>query len=136
MKDESQSLGLLSALPLSDFHSASFSQPPVISPEERRRRQRPDEARRTSFKTIVAELTPEWALSRADTLAALNSRNVLARAYYHPPLHAKPMAYPHIPATLPRTDALAERFLLLPCGHHVSAADVHAICDLLRSLGQ
>jgi len=31
-----------------------------------------------------------------------------------PPLHAKPMCYPHVTARLPRTERLAERFLLLP----------------------
>ncbi len=93
-----------------------------------------DESRLNSFKTIVVELTEAWPLSRAETLEVLKDRNVLARAYYHPPLHAKPMAYPHVPATLPLTDVLSQRFMLLPCGAHVSAVDVDAICTMLAEM--
>lgn len=88
----------------------------------------------SSFKTIVVELLPAWTLSRAETLARLNGLGVLARAYYHPPLHAKPMAYPHVPATLPRTDRLAGRFMLLPCGHHVDLDAIDAVVGLLAGM--
>ncbi len=93
-----------------------------------------DESGPTSFKTVVLELTAAWPLSRAETLARLNGCNVLARAYYHPPLHQKPMAYPHVAAHLPETDRLAERFMLLPCGHHVEPADIEAVVRLLASV--
>ena len=93
-----------------------------------------DAASPTSYKTIVVELTEEWPLTRGETLARLNGANVLARAYYHPPLHRKQMAYPHVPATLPVTDRLAERFMLLPCGHHVSDADIEAVVRMLAQI--
>lgn len=88
----------------------------------------------SSCKTIVVELTGAFPLSRGETLARLNALQVLARAYYHPPLHAKGMAYAHVPAVLPETAALAERFMLLPCGDHVSIADIEAVVRLLREL--
>ena len=88
----------------------------------------------TSYKTIVVELTEAWPRSRAETIRQLNDANVLARAYYHPPLHAKPMAYPHVPATLPLTDWLAERFMLLPCGHHVGLADIGRVVAMLAEM--
>jgi dTDP-4-amino-4,6-dideoxygalactose transaminase len=94
-----------------------------------------DEERPTSYKNIVVELTEAWPLDRAQTLGRLNAAGVLARAYYHPPLHAKAMAYPHVPADLPGTDGLSERYMLLPCGHHVGTADIEAVVGLLAELG-
>lgn len=88
-----------------------------------------------SYKTIVVELTDAWPRTRADTLVALHAANALARPYYHPPLHQKSMAYPHVPATLPITDDLAERFMLLPCGDHVSLDDISNVLHLLSEIG-
>lgn len=90
-----------------------------------------DESHPTSYKNIVVELLDDWPLSRALTLDVLNADNVLARAYYAPPLHSKPMAYPYVPARLPITDRLAERFMLLPCGAFVTLDDIDAVVDLL-----
>ncbi|HVW53245.1 MAG TPA: aminotransferase class I/II-fold pyridoxal phosphate-dependent enzyme [Trinickia sp.] len=90
-----------------------------------------DESQPTSYKNIVVELTADWPLTRALTLETLNAENVLARAYYAPPLHCKPMAYPHIPADLPATDRLAQRFMLLPCGDFVSIVDIDEVAKLL-----
>jgi len=92
-----------------------------------------DETTRSSFKNILVEIDPDfWPLTRDDTVRALNAEGALARAYYAPPLHRKPMAYPHVPADLPLTDALAARFLLMPCGHFVSETDVAVIAGLMR----
>lgn len=44
------------------------------------------------------------------------------------------MDYPHVPAVLPETDHLAELFMLLPCGHFVSDADIDLFCGLLAFL--
>lgn len=90
-----------------------------------------DQSRRTSFKNIVIEFLDDWPLARSLTIEILNAENVLARAYYSPPLHAKPMAYQHIPADLPQTDRLAERFALLPCGEFVTLKDIEEVTTLL-----
>ena len=90
-----------------------------------------DESQPTSYKNIVVECLEDWPLSRALTIDILNAENVLARAYYAPPLHSKPMAYPHVPADLPSTDALAGRFALLPCGEFVTLEDIDAVVALL-----
>lgn len=91
-----------------------------------------DESQRTSYKTIVVELTDAWPLTRAQTLAVLNGEGALARAYYSPPLHHKRCDYPVIAPPLPLTDRLSQRFMLLPCGHQVTHADIAALADLLR----
>ncbi len=91
-----------------------------------------DEKERTSYKTIVVEFKDDWPLSRADTISILNKEGVLARAYYSPALHSKPMKYPFVPAKLPITDKMAERFMLLPCGHLVSNEDIECVVSFLQ----
>lgn len=90
-----------------------------------------DEHHRTGYKNIVVELLDDWPLTRTDTVSILNAEKILARAYYSPPLHRKPMAYDYVPANLPVTDSLAERFLNLPCGHLVSNDDITDIVEML-----
>lgn len=90
-----------------------------------------DECHRPGYKNIVVELLDEWPLTRADTISILNAEKVLARAYYSPPLHRKPMAFPHVPADLAVTDKLAETFLNLPCGHLVNNDDIADIVEIL-----
>jgi dTDP-4-amino-4,6-dideoxygalactose transaminase len=41
------------------------------------------------------------------------------------------MAYPFIPAELPTTDRLAQRFMLLPCGEFVTLDDIDGVARLL-----
>lgn len=93
-----------------------------------------DEREATSYKTIVVELTDDWPLSRDRTVSLLNREQVLARAYYAPPLHRRRMQYPTLPSTLPVTDRLAERFMLLPCGHFVDEVDIDDVAALLSFL--
>jgi dTDP-4-amino-4,6-dideoxygalactose transaminase len=90
-----------------------------------------NERHRTGYKNIVVELLDEWPLSRADTINILNAKKIFARIYYSPPLHRKPMAYGYVPADLPVTDRLSERFLNLPCGHLVSNNDIAGIVEML-----
>jgi len=90
-----------------------------------------DEIHRTGYKNIVVELLDDWALTRTDTINILNAEMLLVRAYYSPPLHRKPMAFGFVPAALPVTDRLAERFLNLPCGHLVSNNDIADIVEII-----
>jgi dTDP-4-amino-4,6-dideoxygalactose transaminase len=91
-----------------------------------------NEDHQTSYKNIVIELLETWPLSRAATLKILNAERVLARAYYAPPLHRKKMAYPYVPANLPLTDQLSERFVLMPCGSLVEDHDIRKIVELMN----
>lgn len=91
-----------------------------------------DENNKSGFKNIVVELLDEWPLSRAETIDVLNEENILARAYYSPPLHSKKMSYQYVKKDLPLTDVLAERFLNLPCGQHVTTGDISNITELLN----
>jgi dTDP-4-amino-4,6-dideoxygalactose transaminase len=91
-----------------------------------------DENHRPGYKNIVIEILDDWPLTRAESVSILNAEMILARAYYTPPLHRKPMAYPHVPVELPVTDRLAERFILPPCGHLVSNEDIGEIVELMN----
>ena len=93
-----------------------------------------DESERCGFKNIVVELEEAWPLTRELTIAHLNAEGVLARAYYHPPLHARTTAYEQRGLELPVSDALGERFLLLPCGANTTADDVCDVVALLHFL--
>lgn len=87
---------------------------------------------KSGFKNIVVEILSEWPFTRVETLAFLNAENILARAYYHPPLHQKPPAYPFVDSKLPITDSLTERFMNLPCGQLVSNNDIKEIVQILE----
>ena len=91
-----------------------------------------DERYPTGYKNIVVEMLDTWPLSREDTIKVLNAENILARAYYYPPLHRKPMDFPYVPADLPVTDILAENYLNLPCVQLVSNADIVEIVEFFR----
>lgn len=91
-----------------------------------------DEKQSPGYKNIVVELLNEWPLTRANTINILNAEKILARVYYSPPLHRKSMLFDYVPANLPVTDRLAERFLNLPCGHFVSNDDIERIVEVLE----
>ena len=91
-----------------------------------------DERYPTSYKNILVKLDSAWPLTRKLTLKILEAEKILARAYYSPALHQKTMIYQHIPATLPITEELAEKFILLPSGFMVGNAQIEDVMDLLE----
>lgn len=91
-----------------------------------------DEQEQSGYKNILIELQEDWPLPRDRTLELLNAENILARAYYAPPLHTKATDYQTLGGPLPVTERLAERFMLLPCGHFVDERDIQQIVGLLR----
>ena len=86
---------------------------------------------RAGFKNIVVELLDEWPLPRSATIEILNAENILARAYYYPPLHRKSVIFPRLEKDLPLTDLQAEKFMNLPCGQLVSIDDIRGVIDML-----
>ncbi|QBR84516.1 DegT/DnrJ/EryC1/StrS aminotransferase family protein [Legionella israelensis] len=93
-----------------------------------------DETYPTSYKNILIELLDDWPFERDLTVEILNDQNILARAYYSPPLHKKAMNYPYIPTELPITDNLAKKFILLPCGDFITCDDIEKIILFLKFL--
>lgn len=93
-----------------------------------------DELNQSAYKNIVVELKHSWPLSREITINALNAENILARAYYSPPLHIKSMHIPHVLGNLRRTEGLSKHFLNLPCGQRVSTDDITEIVGVIKFL--
>ncbi|AFO48197.1 DegT/DnrJ/EryC1/StrS aminotransferase family [Pseudomonas putida DOT-T1E] len=91
-----------------------------------------EENEHCGFKNILIELLDDWPLPRELTMRLLNAEQVLARAYYSPPLHMKTAGYTALAGPLPQTEYLAERYLLLPCGHFVNEDDIIEVCRLMR----
>jgi dTDP-4-amino-4,6-dideoxygalactose transaminase len=91
-----------------------------------------DESERCGFKNVVVELLDDWPVKRERVLAMLHAEHMLSRPYYYPALHQKRTEYATVYEDLSATERLAERFLMLPCGHFVSVADIEAIVALLR----
>jgi dTDP-4-amino-4,6-dideoxygalactose transaminase len=90
------------------------------------------ESQQPSYKNIVVELLDSWPLTRANTLKVLGAEKIMARAYYAQPLHRKKMAYPNVPANLPLSDRLSERFVLMPCGALINDDDIRKIVELMN----
>lgn len=85
-----------------------------------------------THKNILVEITDDWPFTREKTLEILHSENMLARAYYHPPLHEKKTSYKTIGEDLSFSSYLSGRYMLLPSGDFLEVADVAAICQFLR----
>ncbi|HEV7222455.1 MAG TPA: aminotransferase class I/II-fold pyridoxal phosphate-dependent enzyme [Pirellulales bacterium] len=96
-----------------------------------------DERERCNYQYIVVEIDEAVCQVRRDLLVeVLWAENVLARRYFYPGCHrVEPYRSlnPDAGARLPATEAVAERVLLLPTGSTIQAADVRAICEILRA---
>lgn len=95
-----------------------------------------DESERCGYKNIVVELLDHWPVKRERLLAILHAEHMLTRPYYFPALHQKRTDYPTVAGDLSATERLAERFLMLPCGHFVDESDIEAIVSLLGFVHQ
>lgn len=95
-----------------------------------------DESERCSFKNVLAELHDPWPLSRERTLEVLHAEGALARPYYSPPLHRKTTGFEKRFDSLPVTEQLAKRFVLLPCGDQMDEADVATVVSLLALMAE
>ncbi len=87
-----------------------------------------------NFQYVVVEVGPECRTTRDELLDYLQSRNVLARRYFWPGVHrmepyASDARYAQV--TLPETEAVASRVLVLPTGPSLDASQVDRICDLI-----
>ncbi|MDA0659894.1 MAG: aminotransferase class I/II-fold pyridoxal phosphate-dependent enzyme [Planctomycetota bacterium] len=95
---------------------------------------RPSLAETNNFQYIVAEIDPlRFGLTRDEVFLLLRCENCLARRYFFPGCHRLPAylgASP--PVSLPSTDAILDRVLILPTGLSIDSHAISVIGDLLR----
>jgi len=90
---------------------------------------------RNNLQYVVVEYTAApGGPTRDDILRALQAENVMARKYFWPGCHRmEPYRTLNAgsPMQLERTEALAEKLLVLPTGTGVDVAEIEGICSLL-----
>lgn len=95
-----------------------------------------DAGERANYQYVVLEIdAAQTNVARDALLQMLWEENVRARRYFYPGCHRMEpyrTLFPNVGARLPVTESVVERVLVLPTGTAVSAADIAAICQLLR----
>ena len=95
-----------------------------------------DEGEQNNFQYIVLEVDEASAgVSRDELVRILWAENVIARRYFFPGCHRmEPYRSDAAPggSTLPETERMVERLLVLPTGTAVGEADVQEVCRIVR----
>ena len=95
-----------------------------------------EEEEKCNYQYVVVEIDERrTGVSRDQLMEVLHAENVLARRYFYPGCHRmEPYRsdYPEAGKQLPETERVTERVLCLPTGTAVNAAEVTAICRIIR----
>ena len=98
---------------------------------------RPESGQVSNYHYVVAEIdASRFGLSRDALVDLLFAENIWARRYVHPGGHR---ALPHLPqdgppVSLPVTEAVCDRVLVLPAGAAIALEDVEAICAIINDI--
>lgn len=94
-----------------------------------------DESEKCNYQYIVLEIDEEKTkISRDNLLKVLWAENVLARRYFYPGCHRMEPYFSQTPnagLSLPATEYVANRVLVLPTGTTVGEIEIRKICDIL-----
>ena len=96
-----------------------------------------DETERNNYQYIVLEVDESFPVSRDDIVKILHAENILARKYFWPGCHRmKPYKdlFPHAGLTLPNTQLVSNKVIVLPSGTAISNSHIKCITDLLQFL--
>lgn len=91
----------------------------------------------SNYQYVVLEVDPTFPATRDAIVEALHAENILARRYFWPGCHQmKPYReiYPHAGLVLPKTQAVAERVIVLPTGTALPEGAVEVIANVCRAL--
>jgi dTDP-4-amino-4,6-dideoxygalactose transaminase len=94
-----------------------------------------DTAEKNSHHYIVLEVDESCPATRDEIVAALQAENILARKYFWPGAHMmQPYGalFPHAKLTLPNTEKIARRVIVLPNGNKMSKSDIQVIASVVR----
>jgi dTDP-4-amino-4,6-dideoxygalactose transaminase len=96
-----------------------------------------DESERCNFQYMAVEVDARRiGIARDDLIEVLHAENVLARRYFWPGCHRMEpyrTLFPGFSETLPKTEEVADRIVVLPTGSAVSEADIETVCGILRA---
>jgi dTDP-4-amino-4,6-dideoxygalactose transaminase len=96
-----------------------------------------DEGERTNYQYVVVEVDErESSLGRDELVQVLTAENVLARRYFFPGAHRmEPYRsyFPHASLTLPETEKVCRRVMVLPSGTSVDEPKIALICQVIRT---
>jgi len=96
-----------------------------------------DERERCNFQYIAVEVdTKEAGIDRDILIKVLHAENVLARRYFWPGCHRMEpyrSLFPNLSSSLPETERIADRILVLPTGASVNEQDIEKISGILRA---
>jgi dTDP-4-amino-4,6-dideoxygalactose transaminase len=97
-----------------------------------------DDGERANRQYVVVDVEADaYGVTRDELLRVLHAENVLARRYFHPGCHRmEPYRSSPPPGGwhLPQTERVVARVLSLPTGASVGAADIEAICGIVRTV--
>ena len=86
---------------------------------------------KNSYKNIIFELKERTLLSRDELVKILNYENILARAYYSPPLHLKDFRFKVKKSLLTNTELYKDSYIIFPSGAQVSKDAVNKLKKIL-----
>jgi dTDP-4-amino-4,6-dideoxygalactose transaminase len=96
-----------------------------------------DESERSNYQYIVVEVDEQEAgLGRDELVQVLTAENVLARRYFFPGCHRmEPYRsyFPHASLTLPETEKVCRRVMVLPNGTSVDERAITLIGQVIRT---
>jgi dTDP-4-amino-4,6-dideoxygalactose transaminase len=98
-----------------------------------------DQSERNNHQYVVVEIAPEFAATRDELIASLHAENIFARKYFWPGCHRMMPyreMYPDIDSSLPHTNEVASRVVVLPTGTAVSTSDIQAVCSVIRRVAR
>jgi dTDP-4-amino-4,6-dideoxygalactose transaminase len=91
---------------------------------------------RSNYQYIVLKVNEEKAgISRDQLVSTLWAENVLTRRYFYPGCHRmEPYASdgPDQRLSLPVTEDIVERVVVLPCGASLGPVEIGGICQIVR----
>lgn len=96
-----------------------------------------DESDQNNYQYVVMEVGSECHVSRDQIIQALHAENILARKYFWPGCHnMQPYRelFPHAGLSLPNTQLVADRVVVLPTGTTMDADIVKAVTSVIRVL--
>lgn len=89
-----------------------------------------------NFHYVVVEVDEVYfGISRDKLLKILHAENIIARRYFYPGTHRLKAHSPNA-VSLPMTEQVSERVLVLPAGSNIEKYTVDLICKLIELIGK